>query len=119
VEEGILSCYKQESEDGQSIYLRDYFEGDYFGELALLYNTKRAASIIAKTDVVLFSLDRNTFNAVRIETHQKRRIYECFLEDIEILQSLDPYERMKIADALTKVHVPADHYIIRQVPQPL
>ncbi len=35
-----------------------------FGELALLYNAPRAASIICKTKCVLFKLDRDTFNNI-------------------------------------------------------
>ena len=36
-------------------------EGRSFGELALLYNTPRAATIRAATPCVVFSLDRDTF----------------------------------------------------------
>jgi cAMP-dependent protein kinase regulator len=38
-----------------------YKSGDYFGELALLKNAPRAASIIAQTDVSVVYLDRNSF----------------------------------------------------------
>lgn len=44
--------------------MKTYVPGEAFGELALLYNAPRAASIIAKTDAVLFSLDRQTFNNI-------------------------------------------------------
>ena len=42
----------------------NYNEGMAFGELALLYNAPRAASIKAETDVTLFTLDRSTFNHI-------------------------------------------------------
>ena len=35
-------------------------EGDYFGEMALLCGEKRTANIIAKTDVVLYEVNRET-----------------------------------------------------------
>jgi CRP-like cAMP-binding protein len=41
-----------------------YREGESFGELALLYNAPRQASIKAAEDSVLWSLDRNTFNNI-------------------------------------------------------
>jgi cAMP-dependent protein kinase regulator len=38
-----------------------YQAGDYFGELALLKNEPRAASIIARTDLKLATIDRESF----------------------------------------------------------
>lgn len=38
-----------------------YKEKDYFGELALLKNEPRAASVICKTDLKCVTLDRNSF----------------------------------------------------------
>jgi cAMP-dependent protein kinase regulator len=44
--------------------LKSYEPGDAFGELALLYNAPRAATIKSKTDSFLWVLDRNTFNYI-------------------------------------------------------
>jgi cAMP-dependent protein kinase regulator len=38
--------------------LRKYIPGEVFGELALLYNAPRAASIIADNECLLYELDR-------------------------------------------------------------
>jgi len=39
----------------------EYQKGSYFGELALLKNEPRAASVIAKTNCELLSLERKAF----------------------------------------------------------
>ena len=49
---------------GENKHLKVYQPGEAFGELALMYNARRAASIIAKTNCILWSLDRETFNYI-------------------------------------------------------
>jgi len=54
--------------------LKTYVEGESFGELALLYNAPRAATIIVKTDVaVCYVLDRATFNHIVKDSAAKKR----------------------------------------------
>ena len=82
-------------------HLRNYEQGEAFGELALLYNAPRAATIVSSTPVTLYQLDRNTFNhIVKDAASNKRARYEDFLSSVPILQSIDHYERSKIADAI-------------------
>ena len=50
--------------NGSSVFIKNYTVGEAFGELALLYNAPRAASVKAKTNTKLFALDRLTFNAI-------------------------------------------------------
>lgn len=60
--------------------------GESFGELSLLYNAPRAASIIADEEALLWSLDRQTFNhIVKDAASKKREKYETFLEKVKIL----------------------------------
>lgn len=64
VDSGELDCFKLFDGDNCSKHLKVYKPGESFGELALLYNAPRAATIIAKTNSILFSLDRSTFNNI-------------------------------------------------------
>jgi len=61
----------------------------------LLYNAPRAATIIAKTNCTLFSLDRETFNhIVKDAASRKREKFESFLSKVDILENMEPYERL-------------------------
>uniref|UniRef100_A0A3Q2ZJN1 cAMP-dependent protein kinase type II-alpha regulatory subunit n=1 Tax=Kryptolebias marmoratus TaxID=37003 RepID=A0A3Q2ZJN1_KRYMA len=72
-----------------------------FGELALMYNTPRAATIIATTEGSLWGLDRATFRRLILKNNaKKRRMYECFIESVPLLKSLEATERMKLVDVL-------------------
>uniref|UniRef100_A0A672F944 cAMP-dependent protein kinase type II-alpha regulatory subunit n=1 Tax=Salarias fasciatus TaxID=181472 RepID=A0A672F944_SALFA len=72
-----------------------------FGELALMYNTPRAATIVATQEGALWGLDRATFRRLIVKNNaKKRRMYECFIESVPLLKSLEATERMKIVDVL-------------------
>lgn len=115
VDSGELECFKRFEEGGEEKYLKTYVRGESFGELALLYNAPRAASIKAKTDAVLFSLDRETFNHIVKDAHRKKREqYHEFLGNVEVLHSLDSYERDQIADALKRVVVEKGDYLFQE-----
>jgi cAMP-dependent protein kinase regulator len=115
IETGNLDCFKVFSKGEQQTYLKTYGPGEAFGELALLYNAPRAATIIAKEDCLLWSLDRETFNhIVKDASMKKREKYEKFLKCVEILKSIDAYEINQISDALKTRKVFAGDYIIRK-----
>ena len=101
VESGILSCTKVFKGATQPTFLKEYQPGEGFGELALLYNAPRAATITAKSDSIVWRLDRDTFNhIVKDAASKKRAAYESFLSTVKILTTMDTYERQQIADAL-------------------
>lgn len=99
LETGKLDCFKRIQE--KDTFLKNYLPGEAFGELALLYNAPRAATIIATEDSKMWSLDRSTFNHIVKDASVKRReMYEKFLKSVEILKSIDNYEINQISDAL-------------------
>lgn len=95
--------------------MREYISGEVFGELALLYNAPRAANIDAVEESVCFSLDRDTFNhIVKNSAIERRKKYDGFLQKIEILSTLSPYEREKVCDCITTEDFKKGDYIIRE-----
>ena len=116
VHSGELDCFKKFKNEAESTFLKVYSPGEAFGELALLYNAPRAATIKAKTDSVLFALDRECFNnIVKESAMKKRQKYEDFLSKVELLDTVDPYERSKIADALKVFRFKKGEYIVKEV----
>ncbi|KAI5607156.1 mitochondrial carnitine/acylcarnitine carrier protein, partial [Silurus asotus] len=72
-----------------------------FGELALMYNTPRAATIIAIQLGALWALDRETFHRLIVKSNaKKKKTYEAFIECVPLLKSLEVSERMKMVDVL-------------------
>ncbi|GAB0090277.1 cAMP-dependent protein kinase type I regulatory subunit [Sergentomyia squamirostris] len=90
-------------------------EGGSFGELALIYGTPRAATVRAKTDVKLWGIDRDSYRRILMgSTIRKRKMYEEFLSRVSILESLDKWERLTVADALETVSFADGETIVKQ-----
>ncbi|KAL7746355.1 hypothetical protein RI367_008285 [Sorochytrium milnesiophthora] len=113
VETGAFDVFV--SRNGTEAKVTDYGPGGSFGELALMYNAPRAATVTATTDSVLWALDRVTFRRILMDhTSRKRRMYENFLEEVPLLVGLEPYERHKIADALESVTFEDGQVVFKQ-----
>jgi len=90
-------------------------KGTMFGELALMYNSPRAATVQATQDSVVWSIDRFSFR--RIVTGLSRAkfdTYVSFLTKVELLVPLADYERKKIAEALEEVSYPSNQKVFNQ-----
>eukprot|EP00405_Crypthecodinium_cohnii_P016870 CAMPEP_0206459162 /NCGR_PEP_ID=MMETSP0324_2-20121206/24012_1 /ASSEMBLY_ACC=CAM_ASM_000836 /TAXON_ID=2866 /ORGANISM="Crypthecodinium cohnii, Strain Seligo" /LENGTH=399 /DNA_ID=CAMNT_0053930661 /DNA_START=76 /DNA_END=1275 /DNA_ORIENTATION=- len=100
IESGDFDCMIKQS-DGSEKVVKTCGSGDVFGELALLYNAPRAATVLSKGSGILWQLDRDTFNNIVKEAAQKKRDrYDAFLSKVPLLGSMDAYERSQLADAL-------------------
>lgn len=99
IESGTLDCVKKI--DGQDKVVKTCGTGDVFGELALLYNCPRAASVVARSECVCWQLDRDSFgHIVRDAAVKRREQYDSFLKEVQLISTLGAYERSQIADAL-------------------
>uniref|UniRef100_A0A673UL87 cAMP-dependent protein kinase type II-alpha regulatory subunit n=1 Tax=Suricata suricatta TaxID=37032 RepID=A0A673UL87_SURSU len=87
--------------DNQTRSVGQYDNRGSFGELALMYNTPRAATIVATSEGSLWGLDRVTFRRIIVKNNaKKRRMFESFIESVPLLKSLEVSERMKIVDVI-------------------
>ncbi|CDQ60391.1 unnamed protein product [Oncorhynchus mykiss] len=87
--------------DGVGKCVGKYDNKGSFGELALMYNTPRAATIMANQEGALWGLDRATFHRLIVKNNaKKRKMYEAFIECVPLLKSLELSERMKIVDVV-------------------
>lgn len=114
-ESGTLDVFVARNPDNPPVKVASYGPQSSFGELALMYNAPRAATITTTSPCVLWALDRITFRRILMDsTSRKRRYYESLLEDLPLLCSLEPYERHKIADALESVVYEDGEVVVRQ-----
>jgi cAMP-dependent protein kinase regulator len=121
VENGAFDIYVNPSgkleagSDGLGNKVGSVGPGGSFGELALMYNAPRAATVVSTERSTLWALDRVTFRRILMDSaFQRRRMYEGFLEEVPLLSSLTPYERSKIADALETKKFPSGTTIISE-----
>uniref|UniRef100_U5EXY6 cAMP-dependent protein kinase type II regulatory subunit n=1 Tax=Corethrella appendiculata TaxID=1370023 RepID=U5EXY6_9DIPT len=97
IESGVYKAYVGEDQK----HIHTYDNSGSFGELALLYNMPRAATIQAETDGQLWAMDRQTFRRILLKSaFRKRKMYETLLDSVPMLKTLQNYERMNLADAL-------------------
>lgn len=81
LESGEAEAYKRGVENPVKLY----HKGDYFGELALLNDAPRAASVVSKTEVKVATLGKNGFQRLLgpVESIMRRTKYEG-------VESIDP-----------------------------
>lgn len=89
--------------------------GQSFGELALLYNSVRAASIIALENTELIVLNRETFKKYiySIQTSQLNHIVD-FYEHLILFSTMDKNELIKLASKSLMKKYPSKTYLIKQ-----
>eukprot|EP01038_Epipyxis_sp_PR26KG_P007986 gene7986-10829_t len=101
------------SVDGNNVMT--YQTGGCFGELALIYNSPRAASVVASTASKLWTLDLSTFRYILATTASAQMVTRCeFLKKCLFLDPLSNEQISKLAGALEVLSYEDGDYIIRQ-----
>jgi len=89
--------------------------GFAFGELALLYNAPRTATISAVTDSQVFCLDRTAFRNLVVKSSEAQfKEYVNFLGGVCVFDMLDDNERASLAEVLEEEEFEEDEAIVEQ-----
>merc|ERR1719450_1623219 len=73
--------------------------GFAFGELALLYNAPRSATITAQAESAVWSLDRLAFRNLVVKASETQfKQYVEFLNGVDVFQVLNENERASLAE---------------------
>lgn len=84
VESGLLDIYVERDSVAKHVATRTV--GESFGELALMYNSVRSATVRARTDCKLWAVERYMFRKILIRVcEEKLKEYERFLKHVPLL----------------------------------
>ena len=90
-------------------------KGTCFGELALLYNDKRSATITALERCKTYILEGTLFKQILIKSSMSQRQLKLgFLESIKLFGNLDKFQKLKLADGLTEVNLEKGEVVIKE-----
>jgi|GEM_PF-479721 len=108
-------------DDGEADVLVDgvkvhhYSKGASFGELALMYNCPRAATVVAVDECTVWALDRNAFRHISSANQdKKRKTYEVFLRKCPLFESISDSDISRIADVLEEITYKPGEVVIKE-----
>ncbi|GAQ84595.1 hypothetical protein KFL_001960120 [Klebsormidium nitens] len=88
---------------------------DYFGELALHTQAPRAVTIQAADDVTVYVLREADYaKHIKEQNADKRAKYGAFLASVPLLKDMEPYDRLKLCDALKEQQFQDNELIIQE-----
>jgi len=116
---GEMGVYKKsDSGDGKnkvSKKIATRTSGQSFGEIALMYNCARKATVTCEAHAELWTIDRYTFKRICTNASaQKLSEYEKFLSKVPKISRLTKFERSRIADVLEEVKFKKGQIIIKE-----
>ena len=89
--------------------------GDSFGELALLHDSPRSASVFTIDKVSMWGLDRKTFRtAVETVNAQNYKENKTFIETVPLFSVLTPVQRDALVGSLSTLKFRANDVIVKE-----
>jgi cAMP-dependent protein kinase regulator len=114
VDEGTFDVFVQRG-DQEPGKVADYCPGGMFGELGLMYNAPRAATVLCTSPAKVWALDRGSFQLMLTTAENTRHAtYGGFLENIDLFRHLTRYETAQLSDMLESEPFEAGEEIIKQ-----
>ncbi|KAK2944533.1 putative cAMP-dependent protein kinase regulatory subunit [Blattamonas nauphoetae] len=108
-------CDVHITKDGNTIKVATLRPGDGFGEIALMHNCPRTATIITPSGCKTWALDRNTYKQVMMTTVlTKRKRFQDMISKVPLFDKLTSLERHTVCDALQELSVSAGHVVVKQ-----
>jgi len=109
--------------EGRTIHLATLTDGTFFGEMAVLSDAPRTASVIAETDGELFEISRDTLNAVIEEfpsvqavmlKFYKQRLLSNLLNSSPIFAPFDKNQRKQLIELFRSREVQPGEFILTE-----
>uniref|UniRef100_A0A8C6X2C5 cGMP-dependent protein kinase n=1 Tax=Naja naja TaxID=35670 RepID=A0A8C6X2C5_NAJNA len=96
-------------------HLRRLLPGDVFGELAVLYNCQRTATVMALTVVELWAIDRQIYRSIITENaKRKRALALAGLRGVKPLQGLSDADLSQLLDSAEERTFMPNEFIIQE-----
>ena len=113
LEEGEVAYHVTVEEEQQQVGTGT--KGSTFGELALLYNTPRAASVQALSHLKVYKIDQLTFRSLLTSNELKdRNNIISLVSKVDVFNELDDSKIHKLVDAFTTVQFTAGERIMNK-----
>ena len=113
VEEGIFDVLSRRN--GVDVKVNSKSRGDIFGEISLLFESPRTASVVSASGGTVWVLNRARFRTltrkVAVESNLQN---EVFLNSVPAFAPLDADARLRLAEALVERRFEPGHVVVRE-----
>ncbi|MFH1743577.1 MAG: cyclic nucleotide-binding domain-containing protein [bacterium] len=105
---------------GQQRTVAHLSDGDYFGEVALLQNVPRTATVVAQTPLSLFVVGRQDFRTHLTDVSTLSESIQVSVDRVNVLRGISLFRRLppallsKVASWFEQVRVKAGEVVIRE-----